>query len=191
MMLKLLMACGVVLGLAGPSFAQQPTTAGGERPMAGGAAPDAAFITKAAQASMAEVELGKLALEKAGSEAVKKFAQRMVDDHTKANDELKTLARNKNFTLPDGPDPNLKAIQTRLSNLSGPSFDRAYIQTMIANHRKAVSDFRLASKASKDADVKGWAAKTLPTLEDHLKMAPATHTEGGTSGAKKQGLPGF
>jgi putative membrane protein len=187
MMMKALMVGGVVLGLAGsPSSAQQPTTAEkADRPGAGGTAPEATFITKAAHANMAEVELGKLALEKAGSEEVKKFAQRMVDDHTKANEELKTLAQNKKFTLPDGPDPHLKAIQTRLSNLSGPSFDRAYMQTMIVDHRKAVSDFRLASKSAKDADVKGWAAKTLPTLEDHLKMAQATDTGAGSSGTKK------
>jgi predicted outer membrane protein len=120
MMMKVLMVGGVVLGLAGsPSFAQQPTTAErADRLMAGGAAPDAPFIIRAAHASMAEVELGKLALEKAGSEEVKKFAQRMVDDHTKANDELKTLAQNKNFTLPEGADPHVKTIQARLSNLS-------------------------------------------------------------------------
>jgi putative membrane protein len=186
-MMKTLMIGGVVLGLAGsPAFAQQPTTAEkADRIMAGGQATESTFVSKAGHASMAEVELGKMALEKAASEEVKKFAQRMVDDHSKANDELKTLAQNRNFTLPDAPDPHVKAIKDRLSNLSGPSFDRAYMQTMIVDHRKAVSDFRLASKSAKDADVRGWAAKTLPTLEDHLKMAQTIQTAVGTAGTKK------
>jgi putative membrane protein len=186
-MTKTLMIVGLVLGLAGsPAFAQQPTAAEkADRSVAGGQASESMFVAKAAHANMAEIELGKMALEKATSEEVKKFAQRMVDDHGKANDELKTLAQNKNFTLPDAPDPQMKAIKDRLSKLSGPSFDRAYMQTMIVDHRKAVSDFRLASKSAKDADVKGWAAKTLPTLEEHLKMAQTTHTSIGTSSTKK------
>jgi putative membrane protein len=177
MMMKALIAGGVMLGLAGtPAFAgQQPTTAEkADRVMVGGRAPDATFVTKTASAGMAEVEFGKIAVERASSEEVKKFARRMVDDHSKANDELKTLAQNKKITLPDAPDPHVKAMRDRLSKLSGASFDRAYMQMMIADHRKALNDFRLASKAAKDADVKGWAAKTLPTIEEHLKLAQTT-----------------
>jgi putative membrane protein len=188
MMTKALVVGGVTLGLAAaPAWAgQQPTTAEkADRLMAAGQAPDQTFLTRAASAGMAEVELGRLALEQASNEQVKKFAQRMVDDHGRGNGELKTLAQNKNITLPDAPDPQVNAIKDRLSKLSGASFDRAFMQTMIADHRKAVSDFRLASKSAKDADVKGWAAKTLPTLEEHLKMAQSTSTGVGTSGVKK------
>jgi len=188
MMMKTLMAGAVVLGLAAlPAFAgQQPTTSEkADRMVAGYKAPDETFVSKVASAGMAEVELGKIAVEKASNPEVKKFAQRMVDDHSKANDELKTLAANKHMTLPDGPGPQLKAMQDRLSNASGAAFDRAYMQMMIADHRQALNDFRLAAKAAKDADVKGWAAKTLPTIEEHVKLAQTTNTAVGTSGIKK------
>ena len=188
MMMKALMAGAVVIGLAAlPAFAgQQPTTSErADRMMAGYKAPDETFVSKVASAGMAEVELGKMAVEKASNAEVKKFAQRMVDDHSKANDELKTLAANKHMTLPDGPGPQHKAMVDRLSNASGAAFDRAYMQMMIADHRQALNDFRLAAKAAKDADVKGWAAKTLPTIEEHVKLAQTTNTAVGTAGIKK------
>jgi|SRR5215204_5181987 len=188
MKLRALMVAGVVLAFAGsPAFAgQQPTTAEkADRTMTGAKAPDAVFITKAAGAGMAEVELGRMGVEKASSDEVKKFAQRMVDDHSKANDELKTLAQSKNVTLPDAADPHVKAMQDKLSKMPSASFDRAFMQAMVTDHRKAVNDFRLASKAAKDPEVKAWAAKTLPTLEDHLKLAQSTTTAVGTSGSKK------
>ena len=176
-MLKTLLAGTAVLGLAvAPAFAgQQPTTAEmAEKVMAGGSrAPDQNFMSKAALAGMAEIDLGKLALSKASSDDVKKFARRMVDDHGKAGDELKTLAQNKHITLPTGGDPHATAMHDRLAKMSGAAFDRAYMQAMAVDHRKAVNQFRLEVKSGKDADVKGWAAKTLPTLEDHLKMALA------------------
>jgi putative membrane protein len=131
---------------------------------------------------MAEVELGKLAADKASSDEVKKFGQRMVDDHGKANDELKKLAENKNITLPTAPDAKHKATIDRLSKLSGEAFDRAYMQEMLKDHRKDVSEFRTESKSGKDADVKAWAAKTLPTLEEHLKLAQDANKAVGTSG---------
>jgi len=188
MQIKTLMVAGVVLGLAAsPVFAgQQPTTAEkADRAMSGNKAPDETFITKAATGGMAEVELGRMGVEKASSDEVKKFAQRMVDDHSKANDELKTLAQSKNVTLPEPADPHAKAMQDKLSKMSGASFDRAFMQTMVVDHKKAVNDFRMASKSAKDPEIKAWAAKTLPTLEEHLKMAQSTTTAVGTTGSKK------
>jgi putative membrane protein len=189
MKINVLMIGAVVLGLAAaPALtAQQPTTAekAHQTMAAGNKAPDETFVTKTAAAGMAEVELGKMAAEKAGSEEVKKFAQRMVDDHSKANEELKALAQQKNITLPDATDPHLKAMQDRLSKSTGAAFDRAYMQMMITDHRKAANEFRLASRAAKDPEIKSWAAKTLPTIEEHLKMAQTTHTGVGTSGVKK------
>jgi putative membrane protein len=187
MMTKAWLLGGVVLALTGsPTVAaQQPTTAAkANQTMAAGKAPDAAFMMKAATAGMAEVELGRLAADKAGSDDVKKFGQRMVDDHSKANDELKTLAQNKNVTLPTAIDPHAKAVHDKLSTMTGAAFDRTFMQTMVADHKKAVNDFRMASKSAKDADVKGWAAKTLPTLEAHLKMAQSATTAVGTTGDK-------
>ncbi len=187
-MFKALVAGTVVLGFAAaPAFAgQQPTTAEkADKAMAGrGMSPDQNFVSKAALDGMAEVELGRLAVEKAGSDDVKKFGHRMVDDHSKAGDELKTLAQNKQITLPTGGNPHAKATHDRLANLSGAAFDRAYMQAMLTDHRKAVNEFRMESKSGKDADVKGWAAKTLPTLEEHLKMAQDANRAVGTSGKK-------
>jgi putative membrane protein len=198
-MFKALVTGTVVLGLAAaPAFAgQQPTggqhptsgqqtktTQGAGKTTAGAKSSDENFVTKAAMGGMAEVELGRLATQKAASDEVKRFGQRMVDDHGKANDELKTLAQNKQITIPTTLDPHHKAMQDRLSKLSGASFDRAYMQAMLVDHRKDVNEFRMESKSGKDADVKSFAAKTLPTLEDHLKMAQTTNSAVGTSGTK-------
>jgi putative membrane protein len=147
-------------------------------------AADDTFVTKAAKGGMAEVELGKMAAEKASSDAVKKFGQRMADDHGKANDELKTLAQSKNITLPTAMGPQEKALHDRLMKLSGPAFDQAYMKAMVSDHVKDVNEFRMESKSGKDPDVKAWAAKTLPTLEEHLKMARDTNGTVGTSGRK-------
>jgi putative membrane protein len=186
-MLKRFLVGMTVMGLAAaPALAgQQPATAQkADKTMAGGKMPDETFVRKAAMGGMAEVDLGKLAAEKAGSDDVKKFGQRMADDHSKANDELKTLAQNKHITLPTEPDPHAKAMHDKLATLSGAAFDRAYMQAMLADHKKDVSEFRVEAKSGKDADVKGWAAKTLPTLEEHLRLAQSTHSAVGTSGKK-------
>jgi putative membrane protein len=135
------------------------------------AAADKTFVTEAAKGGMAEVELGRLATEKASNADVKQFGQRMVDDHGKANDELKSLASQKNITLPTELDAKHKTTQDRLSKLSGDAFDKAYMTEMVADHNKDVGEFTRASKTAKDADVKAWAGKTLPTLQDHQKMA--------------------
>jgi len=146
---------------------------------------DQAFVTKAAEGGMAEVELGKMAQEKGTSQQVKDFGQRMVTDHSKANDELKSLAQTKNITLPSHVGPHEKATMDRLSKLSGAAFDRAYMQAMLMDHKKDVNEFRHESMAGKDSDVKSFASKTLPTLEDHLKMAQDANRAVGTTGTKK------
>ena len=149
---------------------------------------DQTFVVNVAKDGMAEVELGKLATEKASRDDVKKFGQRMADDHSKANDELKSLAQTKGITLPSAVDAKDKAEHDRLAKLSGAPFDRAYMQHMVAGHRKAAAAFRTESKTGKDSDVKAWAAKTLPTIEEHLKMAQDTAKDVGavgTSGKKK------
>jgi len=168
-----------------PAFAQK-SQAKTQR-AASNQASDQKFVMDAAKGGLAEVELGKLAQEKASSEQVKNFGKRMVDDHSKANDELQTLAKNKNITLPSDLDPKDKALKDRLSKLSGPAFDRAYMNAMLQDHRKDVSEFRTESTKGRDADVKAFASKTLPTLEDHLKLAQQTEKAVGTSGTAKSG----
>jgi putative membrane protein len=168
------------LGLT-PAIAQTPSgtaqkpkpteTAKGTTGTAAVAASDLAFAKEAATGGMAEVELGTLAKEKAASPDVKQFGDRMVTDHSKANDELKQWAQQKNVTLPTDLDAKQKATKDRLSKLSGEEFDKAYMQLMVTDHTKDVSDFKHHSTTGKDADLKAWAGKTLPTLEEHLKMA--------------------
>jgi putative membrane protein len=135
------------------------------------AAADKTFMMKAAAGGMAEVELGRLATEKASSADVKQFGQRMVDDHSKANDELKALASQKSVTLPTDLDAKHKATKDRLSKLSGDAFDKAYMADMVADHNEDVAEFARVSKSAKDADVKAFAAKTLPTLQEHQRLA--------------------
>jgi len=170
---------------AAPAFAQKSQAK--TQPAASKQASDQKFVMDAAKGGLAEVELGKLAQEKASSDQVKNFGKRMVDDHSKANDELQTLAKNKNITLPSDLDPKDKALKDRLSKLSGPAFDRAYMNAMLQDHRKDVSEFRTESTKGRDADVKAFASKTLPTLEDHLKLAQQTEKAVGTSGTAKSG----
>ncbi len=134
-------------------------------------AKDKAFVKKAAQGGLEEVELGKMVAEKAKSQDVKDYAQKMVDDHTKANDELKSLAQQKGLTLPTDMDAQGKAVKARLEKLSGEQLDRAYMQSMVKDHTKDVSEFKQESTMAKDSDVKSFAGKTLPTLQEHLKMA--------------------
>ena len=132
---------------------------------------DRKFVKDAAQGGMAEVELGQLAAEKASSDDVKKFGQRMVDDHSKANEDLKQLATKKGVHVPQQLSAKDKATKARLSKLSGEQFDKAYMANMVRDHKKDVAEFRRETESAKDPDVKNFAASTLPTLEDHLKQA--------------------
>ena len=145
---------------------------------------DRAFVEDMAEAGMAEVELGKLASEKGASADVKQFGERMVADHQKANDELKAIAKNKNVTLPTEPDAKHKAEMDRLSKLSGEAFDRAYMQAMVSGHKDVLAKFKTQAQSGKDPDVKAFAAKTVPTIESHLKVAESTNKAVATSGTK-------
>jgi putative membrane protein len=133
--------------------------------------PDSTWVTKVAQGGMAEVELGKLAQTNGASDAVKQFGQRMVTDHSKANEELAGIAKRKNVSVPSTLDAKSEATKERLSKLNGPAFDRAYIADMVKDHRMDVAEFKKEANSGQDAEVKAFAAKTLPTLEEHLKMA--------------------
>lgn len=131
---------------------------------------DRKFMMETAQGNLAEVELGKLASEKASSDGVKDFGKRMADDHGKATTELKELASKKGVTLPTDLDQKHRQLRDRLARLSGAEFDRAYVDEMVKDHKKDVSTFKREANRAKDADVKAWAGKTLPTLEEHLKQ---------------------
>ena len=139
--------------------------------------PDSTFAMKAAQGGMAEVQMGQLATQKASSPDVKNFGQQMVTDHTNANDQLKDLASKKSLTLPTSMDAKDQATYDRLSKLSGPEFDRAYMADMVRDHREDVTAFERESKSGSDTDMKDFATKTLPTLRHHLEMAETTNTK--------------
>ena len=149
---------------------------------AGLAATDSAFMKKAADGGMAEVELAKLAQQKAESAEVKSYAERLEKDHTQANTELKALASQKNVTLPAEPSKPHMAMHDKLSKLSGAAFDKAYVAAMLDDHQKDVRAFQTVANGSGDADVKAFAAKTLPTLKDHLKQVQDLSK---STGAKK------
>jgi putative membrane protein len=102
---------------------------------------------------------------------VKQFAERMVDDHGKTNTELKSLAAQKNVTLPTELDAKHKAMQDKLSKLSGAAFDRAYMAHMVNAHKDAVALFEKQARSGNDAELKAFAEKKLPTIQQHLKMA--------------------
>jgi len=129
------------------------------------------FVKEAAVGGMAEVELGKLAKDKGDSDTVKQFGQKMVDDHSKANDELKSLAKKKNIDLPTSLDAKHQAVVDRLSKLSGADFDRAYSTEMVKDHQEDVKEFQKEANSGTDSDIKNFASSTLPTLQEHLKMA--------------------
>jgi putative membrane protein len=132
---------------------------------------DRKFMEKAAEGGMAEVKLGELATQKAQANQVKQFGQRMVDDHGKANEQLKQLASTKGVTLPTQLDKSTQREYDKLSKLSGAGFDREYMKHMVSDHKKDVGEFKSEANKAKDADVKQFASSTLPTLEEHLQLA--------------------
>jgi putative membrane protein len=132
---------------------------------------DKEFVSKAGMGGLAEVQMGNLALSKASSADVKAFGQRMVTDHSKANEELQQLATAKGVALPTELAGEEQATMTRLSSLSGAEFDKAYMKDMVEDHEKDVAEFDKASTTASDSDLKAWAAKTLPTLKEHLQHA--------------------
>jgi len=142
------------------------------------------FVREAAIGGLAEVELGRLASDKASSPEVKQFAQRMVTDHGKANGELKSLAEKKGISVPTDVDAKHKQTVEKLSKLSGAAFDRAYMDEMLKDHKKDVSEFKQQSTKGSDPELKAWATTTLPTLQEHLQMAERTHSAVATSGTR-------
>jgi putative membrane protein len=129
---------------------------------------DAKFAVDAANGGMAEVALGKLAQEKTANAQVKEFANMMVKDHGKANDELMALAKSKNITLPATVSDDKQKAMADLSKKTGADFDKAYVSDMVDGHKKTIDLFEDEVKNGKDADLKAFATKTLPTIKMHL-----------------------
>ena len=162
-MLMTVAALGVASVIAGAGFALAQSPRGALTDA------DRKFVEEAAEGGQMEVELGQLAQQKAASDAVKQFGQRMATDHAKAGQELAQLAAGKGVELPKQPARKTQMEKDRLSKASGAAFDRDYVKMMVRDHEKDVAAFKRASQQAQDPDLKAWVTKTLPTLEDHLK----------------------
>jgi putative membrane protein len=131
---------------------------------------DKAFITKASQGGMTEVEAGKLAQEKGASQDVKDFGAMMVKDHTQNNSDLMTLAKAKGVDVSDKLDSMHQGMIDKMSKLSGAAFDKAYVNDMVKGHTKMLKLMK-GEESSKDADLKDFATKTSDTVQMHLTKA--------------------
>jgi putative membrane protein len=131
---------------------------------------DRTFVMQAGQLSMMEVELGRLAVQRGSSAGVKEYGQQMVEEHTRANQELMQLAMQKKVELPTEMSTQNTALRERLSELSGSKFDTAYKQAMIDSHNQAIALFQAQSQQGQDPQLKAWATQKLPNLQAHLEM---------------------
>lgn len=131
---------------------------------------DKEFVIKAGQGGMAEVAMGRMATEKGSHADVKAFGQRLVTDHGLANQELATLATIKGLALGTEPAEKHKEAAGHLTNLTGGDFDRMFVKHMVEDHEADVKAFETASQTAQDPDLRAFAAKTLPTLQDHLRQ---------------------
>jgi putative membrane protein len=142
------------------------------------------FMANAARGGMLEVQLGNLAAQKASSNDVKQFGERMATDHSQLGQRLQQLASNLGVSLPQDLKPEQQNVASRLEKLSGKAFDREYMKEMVSDHTKDISEFERAASQATNADIKQFASEALPTLRDHLKMA--REIVAGKPGAKTQ-----
>jgi len=146
---------------------------------------DQTFVNKAAMSDMAEINISRLAVKTSKDEGVRKFAQRMIEDHSKTSKELLDLVNKKRMKAPERMDAEHDKLAKKLSAMTGSEFDRAYAAGQVKDHEVAVALFEGQSKDGKDNDLKAWAKKTLPHLREHLKMAKELNKKVGGSSDKK------
>jgi putative membrane protein len=131
---------------------------------------DKKFVMEAAQGGMTEVQLGKLAADKGMSQNVKNFGSKMVTDHGKANDELKSIASSKGITLPENLDSKHQAMIDKMGKKTGAAFDKAYVKAMVADHKEDHSIYSKEASSGKDLEIKNFASKTDRVIKNHLSM---------------------
>lgn len=136
---------------------------------------DNEFVVMAASGGLMEVQLGEMAAKQATSPSVKEYAQMMVNDHSKANEELKSLASRKNITIPTTPGEDHADHINKMSDKKGDNFDKDYMKLMIDDHKDDVDKFEKAARDARDPDIRAFAAKYLPTLRSHLERARAVN----------------
>lgn len=152
-----------------------------------GSMTDSQFLKHAAQGGMFEVQMGQVANQRGATEPVRQFGQRMVDDHSKMNDQAKQVAGQKGITLPTSLDAKHQATIQRLSKLSGERFDQAYAQTMVTDHKNDIAEFEKV--ANSNSDLKSFAEEALPMLREHLSVSENlwTAVRGETTSSKTPG----
>ena len=157
-------------------------------------AKDTSFTKEAAQGNLMEVQVGKMVEEKAASQEVKDFGKRMVADHAKANDQLKPIAKKLKLNWPTDLNAEGKQMHAELEKLQGAEFDRKYVDEMVKDHKKDVEKYEKAQVNVKDKDLREYVNKTLPILQDHLKMAKSLKAnmsgQGTGSGSAASGSAG-
>jgi putative membrane protein len=146
---------------------------------------DRLFMEKAAAGGLMEVDLGNAVKDKAQDPQVKDFATKMVTDHSKANDDLKSLMSEKGLSAPTDLPARDKAQVDKITAKSGADLDKSYMADMVRDHNKDVKEFQDAAKNADNPDVKAFAAKTLPTLQEHQKMAKDVAQKVGAKGNTK------
>jgi putative membrane protein len=152
----------------GAAQQQQMDQMGGSSAAAAGATMDKRFVTKAMGGNLAEVQMGQLALEKSSDPQVKEFAQRMVDDHTKMQEQLKPIAQQMGVKVPDNPPKAAMKKMDKMKALSGDAFDQAYLKDMVKDHKADLSEFQQEASTTQNADLKQLATQGGQTIQSHL-----------------------
>ena len=169
----MLLTAGAFMALSGLTLAQDNTGATGAAGKAGGAtvsAQDKMLMQQAENSNIAEIKTSQVALKKAAKQPLKDFGQKMIDDHTTAEDELKQLATTKSVKLRGDTDPENKAALAKLMKLNGAAFDASYSKVQKKGHDKTIMAFQKEISSGQDADVKAYAQKYLPAIQEHDKM---------------------
>jgi putative membrane protein len=166
------------------SMDQQQQMATGASGMNTGPAVDKAFVKKALEGNIGEIEMGKLALQKSNDDQVKQFAQRMVDDHGKMQDQLKPAAEQMGVKVPDGPSKGQMKSMDKMKALSGDAFDQAYIKDMVKDHKGDDSDFKLEAQSTQNPQLKQLVMQSDQTIESHLQQIEQIAKSKGTQKAK-------
>ena len=177
-------------GASSPSMQQQQQQdqqmgqAGAMNPTAGPAL-DKVFVKKALEGNATEVQMGQLALEKSNDDQVKQFAQRMVDDHGKMQEQLKPVAEQMGVKAPDGPSKGSMKKMDKMKSLSGDAFDQAYIKDMVKDHKSDASEFKQEAQNTQNPQLKQLVTQGYQTIETHLQqIQQIAQTKGTTQKAK-------
>jgi putative membrane protein len=134
---------------------------------------DSTFIMEAAMGGLMEVQAGQIAQQNAMNQRVKDFGAMMVTDHSKANDELKSLMSGRGLVISDSLPADKKKEIDAMNKLKGKAFDQHYVNMMVEDHEKDVAEFKKQSTSAEDAQLRNWVANTLPVLQKHLDSIQA------------------